>query len=73
MTLVIFATDDFTQALQARAAYDELCWWRSTAYNSAMAQIVQEMGEEVDDQIGAFTAMCRATQHLHDFDRSFLQ
>lgn len=71
--LVIFDTDDFIQALQARAAYDELCHWRSMAYNSAMAQIVQEMGEEADDQIGAFTAMCRATQSLHDFDRSFLQ
>lgn len=73
MTLVIFSADDFTRTLQARAAYDELCHWRSTAYNSAMAQIVQEMGEEADDQIGAFTAMCRATQSLHDFDRSFLQ
>ena len=73
MTLVIFDTDDFTQVLQARAAYDELCWWRSTAYNSAMAQVVQEMGEAAHDEIGAFTAMCCATQHLHDFDRSFLQ
>ncbi len=73
MMLVILDADDFTKALQVRAAYDELCWWRSTAYNQAMAQVVQEMGEDANDEIGAFTAMCRATQSLHNFDRSFLQ